>query len=60
MIYVLSFGRADSRILGIFTSKEAAEDAKDRVVLSQIHPRSLLFIEIYEPNRLTLDADMLV
>ena len=59
MIYVLSFGRAESRILGIFTSEEEAENAKDRIVVSQIHPRSLLFIEPFEPNRLNCEAEML-
>lgn len=59
MIYVLSFGRSESRILGVFTSQDEAEEAKDRIVLSQLHPRSLLFIESYEPNRLTVESDML-
>ena len=58
MIYILSFGRADSRILGVFTSKQEAEEAKDRVVFSQIHPRALLFIEPFEANRLTVEAEL--
>jgi hypothetical protein len=58
MIYVLTFGRAGSRILGVFTSKEEAENAKDRVAYLQRHPRSLLFIEQFEPNRLTVESEM--
>jgi hypothetical protein len=59
MIYILSFGRADSRILGVFTSQEEAESAKDRVALSQLHPRALLFIEPFEPNKLAVESEML-
>jgi hypothetical protein len=60
MIYILSFGRVEPRILGVFTSEERAHEAKDRVVQSQIHPPSLLFIHKFEPNQLALEADMLV
>jgi hypothetical protein len=60
MIYILTFGQADSRILGVFTSQQQAEDARDRVIQSQIHPSSLLFIHEFEPNQLTFEADMLV
>ncbi|HEX4770050.1 MAG TPA: hypothetical protein VH351_04410 [Bryobacteraceae bacterium] len=60
MIYILSFGKVESRILGVFTSQEQAYEARERVIQSQVHPPALLFIHEFEPNQLTIEADMLV
>lgn len=60
MIYILSFSRLESRILGVFTSEEEAQEARFRVIESQIHPSTQLFIREFELNQLAFEADMLV
>jgi hypothetical protein len=60
MIYILSFGKVESRILGVFTTETQAQEARERVIQSQVHPHSLLFINEFELNQLTIEADMLV
>jgi len=60
MIYILTFGKVESRILGVFASEEHAQEARERVIQSQVHPPSLLFINEFELNQLTIEADMLV
>ncbi len=60
MIYILSFGRADSRILGVFTSEKAVESAKARIIHAQIHPSASLFVEAYPENELVVESDMLI
>lgn len=59
MIYILSFNRADSRILGVFTSEKELELARDRIVHAQIHPSGSLFVEQYSENELVMESDML-